>query len=202
MTHVYFVRHAEPNYENHDDLRRELTAKGMRDRELVTDFLMKQNIDAVLSSPYKRAVDTVKHFADRKGLPVITVDDFRERRVDSEWIADFDAFARRQWADFSYKRSDGETLAEVQNRNTRALQEVLAEYAGKSVAIGSHGTALSTIIHSYCPQFDYSEFTRIKSLMPWVVHFAFAGNACRRIEELDLFSGLVRCWINDLSYEA
>ena len=30
MTNIYFVRHAQPNYENHDDLTRELTEKGMR----------------------------------------------------------------------------------------------------------------------------------------------------------------------------
>jgi len=29
MTTVYFVRHAQPNYENHDDMLRELTAKGL-----------------------------------------------------------------------------------------------------------------------------------------------------------------------------
>ena len=27
MTNVYFVRHAQPNYENHDDLTRELTRR-------------------------------------------------------------------------------------------------------------------------------------------------------------------------------
>ena len=30
MTTVYFVRHAQPNYENHDDLTRELTEKVCR----------------------------------------------------------------------------------------------------------------------------------------------------------------------------
>ena len=39
MTNVYFVRHAQPNYENHDDLTRELTEKGLQDRKLVTEFL-------------------------------------------------------------------------------------------------------------------------------------------------------------------
>ena len=39
MTRVYFVRHAEPNYDNHDDALRELSPKGMEDRKLVTDFL-------------------------------------------------------------------------------------------------------------------------------------------------------------------
>ena len=82
MTKVYFVRHAEPNYENHDDMLRELSARGMEDRKRVTAFLSDKQIDVVLSSPFKRAVDTVKDFADSKGLTVETVNDFRERKVD------------------------------------------------------------------------------------------------------------------------
>ena len=53
MTKVYFVRHAEPNYNNHNDALRELSEKGMEDRKLVTKFLADKNIDVVLSSPYK-----------------------------------------------------------------------------------------------------------------------------------------------------
>lgn len=39
MTNVSFVRHAQPNYENHDDLTRELTEKGLQDRKLVTELM-------------------------------------------------------------------------------------------------------------------------------------------------------------------
>ena len=66
MTTIYFVRHAEPNYTNHDDILRELSEKGLKDRELVTDFFTDKQIDIVLSSPYKRAVDTVLDFAEKK----------------------------------------------------------------------------------------------------------------------------------------
>ncbi len=38
MTHLYYVRHAQPDYSVHDDLTRPLTEKGMRDCALVTDF--------------------------------------------------------------------------------------------------------------------------------------------------------------------
>ena len=171
MTNIYFVRHAEPNYNNHDDMTRELSPKGMRDRELVTEFLADKQVDIVLSSPYKRAVNTVAHFASLHDLPITTIDDFRERKVDSSWIDDFDAFTRRQWEDFNYKLTDGETLAEVQKRNIAALQEVIRQHEGKNVVVGSHGTALSTIINYFVPQFGIEEFTRIKSIMPWIVRF-------------------------------
>lgn len=183
MTHIYFVRHAEPNYSNHDDFSRELSEKGMADRKLVTAFLKDKSIDVVLSSPFKRAVDTVKDFADTYGYEVITVEDFRERRVDNCWIEDFNAFAGKQWEDFDYKLTDGECLREVQQRNIAALQQVLKQYAKQNVVIGSHGTALSTIINFYQPDFDYSCFERIRGIMPWIVRFTFEGQNCIDIKQ-------------------
>lgn len=44
MTILYFVRHAEPNYLNHDDRNRELSAKGLKDRELVSQYLSNKKV--------------------------------------------------------------------------------------------------------------------------------------------------------------
>ena len=122
MTTIYFIRHAEPNYANHDDKTRGLSAKGLEDRKLVSEYLKDKNVDAILSSPYKRAIDTVKHFADSSHHTIEIINDFRERKVDSIWIEDFNTFCKRQWSDFSYKLSDGESLLEVQEMNIRALK--------------------------------------------------------------------------------
>ena len=173
MTTVFFVRHAQPNYHNHDDMLRELSPKGMEDRKRVTHFLSGKRIDVVLSSPYKRAVDTVRHFADAQGIPIETIEAFRERKVAGGWVEDFTSFAQRQWHDFSYKLPDGECLQEVQHRNICALQSVIKKYAGKNIVIGSHGTALSTIIHYYDNSFGYDDFCKIKDIMPWIVSFVF-----------------------------
>ncbi len=187
MTTIYFVRHAEPNYENHDDQSRELSAKGIRDRILVTDFLSNKKITVALSSPYIRAIDTIREFTDRYNLKITLLHDFRERKVDSEWISDFNSFCQRQWNDFNYKLSDGECLSEVQKRNISALSFVLRQYKNENVVIGTHGTSLSTIINYYDSTFGYSDFMRIKSLMPWIVKMVFDGEHCTIIEQYDLF---------------
>lgn len=127
MTTVYFVRHAQPNRDNHDDATRELSEKGLKDRELVTTFLGEKEIHAVFSSPFKRAIDTVRPLAELKNLPIHRVEDFRERRVASGWIEDFPGFCRRQWADFHYRLPEGESLSEVQCRNIAALNRLLRE---------------------------------------------------------------------------
>lgn len=175
MTTVYFVRHAQPNYDNHDDLTRELTARGLADSRRVTALLWDRGIDAVLSSPYKRAADTLRDFAEARGLAIRRVDGFRERKVGSAWIEDCEGFCRRQWADFDFRLPEGESLREVRARNIDALNRALEEYAGLSIAIGSHGTALSTIINYFDASFGYDEFARIRNLMPWIVRFEFDG---------------------------
>ncbi len=187
MTTVYFVRHAEPNYRNHDDMSRELSEKGLKDRALVTKFFVNREIDIVLSSPYKRAFDTILEFAETKGLCITVIDGFKERRVDSEWIEDFNSFCKKQWENFSYKLSDGESLEEVQNRNITALNEVLKTYEGKNIVVASHGTALSTIINYYDKTFGYEDFDAIRYLMPWVVEFTFEENKCVSIKKYNLF---------------
>lgn len=90
MTTVYFVRHAQPNFNNHDDLTRELTAQGLKDSKRVTEFLWDKGIDVILSSSYKRAIDTIKDFADAKKIEIKCIADFRERKVGNAWIEDFE----------------------------------------------------------------------------------------------------------------
>ena len=190
MTTIYFIRHAEPDYNNHDELTRPLTEKGKRDVELVNKFLEVKQIDIVLSSPFLRALETVNGIADKIKRNVIVVDDFRERRVDSSWIEDFNEFSMKQWNDFDYKLSDGECLREVQKRNINALNKVLFEYENKNIVIGSHGTALSTVINYYDDTYGYNDFNKIRRLMPWIVKFTFDAEQFVNIEKINVFGNL------------
>lgn len=75
----------------------------------------------------------------------------------------------------------------MQERNIAALNKVLKEYVGKTVVVGSHGTALSTIINYYDDSFGHTEFEKIRGLMPWVVEFTFDGLECIGIKKYNLF---------------
>ena len=186
MTKVYFIRHAQSDWNTKDDRTRPLTEKGSRDCALVTAFLRDKNIDVVLSSPYKRTIDTISEFADSINLPIQHIEDFRERNTGG-WVDDFNAFAEKQWVDFSYKQTGGESLAEVQQRNIAALCNVLAQHKDKNIVIGTHGTALSTIINYYDKSYGYNDFLAMVDIMPWVVVMYFDGDTYTGLEKVDLF---------------
>ena len=99
----------------------------------------------------------------------------RERNVGHE-IADFWPFAKQQWNDFDYKFADGESLREVQNRNISALEQILATSKNQKVAIGTHGTSLSTILNFYQPDFQFQDFQSLAGKMPYVIKMDFAEN--------------------------
>lgn len=185
MTTVIFVRHAESDLRNHDEVLRELTPKGMEDRKRVTEYLSEKKIDAVLSSPYRRAVDTVADYAQTHGFAIERVDGFRERELPG-WIEDYDAFVKRQWEDLDYRRPGCESLRQTQRRCAAALEAVLRRYAGKTVVIGGHGTAISAIINFFDSTFGYRAFERIRSVMPWIAELDFrADGACTEIRQYD-----------------
>ena len=175
MTTIYFVRHAQPNYNNPDDFNRELTEKGLADRIKIKKYLMDKNIEIAISSPYVRCVDTIKPFCDSAGLKIEMVFDLRERGIGTErWLDDFDGFAEKQWADFDYRLNDeGECLNQVQSRNIAALSDILKRYADKTIVIGTHGTALSTIINHYDSSWGYEKFMEIKKITPFITKMCF-----------------------------
>lgn len=178
-TKIIFVRHAQAKY-GEDDRIRPLTESGLKSREIVLDTLKGVHIDAFLSSPYKRAMDTIQTTADYFGMSIKTDERFRERKVGT-WE---DGWLEKRWADFSCAEEGGECLASVQARNIEALNEVLTDNAGKTIVIGTHGTALSTILNYYDNSFGLNDFLRIVGWMPYIVELTFDGNKLLEKKEL------------------
>lgn len=178
MTEVYFVRHAQPDYSVCDDRTRPLTDEGKSDTHAVADLLKSRNVGFVASSPYIRAIDTVGLYSIWTGLDVNVYEDFRERNAGSWRGDDFFEYIEKQWADFDYHIMDGESLREVQTRNIRALKLVLEEHNGERMAVATHGTALSTILNYYYPEFDFKCFKKIVDFMPFIIRLDFDGEKC------------------------
>lgn len=188
LTSVYFVRHAQPLFSHREDRTRPLTALGMADAEQVKQTLHAVSIDAFYCSPYLRSMDTIRPAAEDHGLSIQTDERLRERESgeggNTSFMAPGDSPLRRRWRDFGWHEPGGESLAQTQERNLEALREILEKNPGKTLVIGTHGTALSTILNSYRPQFDCEAFLRIVDWMPYIVRLSFDGQRLLCMEEV------------------
>ena len=83
---------------------------------------------------------------------------------------------QKRWADHNYHEEGGESIAMVQKRNIEALNEILSDNTDKDIVIGTHGTALSTILNFYDNSFGCEEFLRIIDWMPYIIELDFEGD--------------------------
>lgn len=173
MTQVYLVRHAQSDWHSGSDRERGLTAEAMEDRKVVLDFLRDKKVDAFYCSPYRRSLDTIREAAEYFGLSIRTDERLREREAAPG--GNCRELFQKRWADFDWHEPGGESLRSVQERNIAALTEILEQERDKTVVIGTHGTALSTILNYYDPSWNCDSFLRIIDWMPFVAELDFDG---------------------------
>lgn len=181
MTTVYFVRHAQPEHRWEDDRTRPLTEEGKADSKIVLDFLRDKKIDAFYCSPYKRSMDTIADAAAYFGKEIVTDERLRERQKGLNGNQ-YGMFEKR-WNDHDYHEENGESIRMVQERNIAALSEILADNKDKTIVIGTHGTALSTILNFYNLDFGCKEFLRIIDWMPYIIELDFEADMLVSIKE-------------------
>jgi len=182
MISVYFVRHAEPDHNWIEDRTRPLTEEGIQDSDKVLNFFKGKQIHAFFSSPYTRSLDTIKPIAEYFGKKIKTDERFRERKAgdsSNNW-----EMIKKRWDDLNFHELGGESIKNVQERNIEALHEILVENKDINIVIGTHGTALSSIINYYDSKFIITDFLRIINFMPYIIRMKFKGENLINKEEL------------------
>lgn len=174
MTKVYFVRHAQPEYAWEEDRTRPLTEEGRKDSHIVLDFLKDKKIDKFYCSPYRRSIDTIADTATFFQKEIITDERLRERKKGPD--GNTRGMFRKRWADHDYHEEGGESIAMAQKRNVEALHQILSDNPGREIVVGTHGTALSTILHFYDSSFGCDDFLRIIDWMPYIIELDFEGD--------------------------
>lgn len=185
MTKVYFVRHAQPDHAWENDRTRPLTMEGREDSGKVLEFLQDKNIDFFYCSPYKRSLDTIGETAAHYEKEIITDERLRER--ESGRNGNHHELFRKRWEDHDFHEEGGESIAMVQDRNVAALKEILRNNDGRNIVIGTHGTALSSILNYYEKDYDCDSFLRILDWMPYIIELDFEdGEFTGKIEHLHI----------------
>ncbi len=174
MTKLYFVRHAQPEHSWKDDRTRPLTAEGKADSAMVLDYFKDKEIDSFYCSPYKRSIDTISETAHYFSKEIITDERLREREKGQNGNAQ--GMFQKRWADHNYHEEGGESIYMVQSRNIAAIKQILSQNKDKSVVIGTHGTALSSILNYYDSSFGCDDFLRIIDWMPYIIELDFEAD--------------------------
>lgn len=159
MTYLYITRHGETqwNVEGRFQGRgnSELTQRGCLQAKSLSTVLDRENIELILSSPLKRAMETARLARGQRDIPLITLEALAELSL-GNWegwlLADLEKRDSTNywnyWNDpFRFVPDGGESFPELIARMERALQEAAGLARGRRALVVTHGMSLMAILH-------------------------------------------------------
>ncbi|UCD41285.1 MAG: histidine phosphatase family protein [Chloroflexota bacterium] len=152
MNNFYLIRHAEAIWS--EDENRPLSGRGRRDAERVADNLIGFPIDLIISSPYRRAKETIVPLAKRLNLIIQIEPNLRERCLSSEAIEDFYSAVEQAWADPTFAHPGGESNLKVQKRGLIVISRLQEEISTKHIVLSTHGNLLAVLLQHFDPSID------------------------------------------------
>lgn len=170
LTNIYFVRHAHSEY-TPDELGRPLSVDGTKDVATVRDILENENIDMIISSPYKRAIQTVEGIANHLGKKIIIENDLRERTLSGIPVKNFPAAINKVWSDPTFSFKGGESNVVAQERGVFVVKKILRKFSGKNIVIGTHGNIMVLIMNYFDKDFDFEFWQSLN--MPDIYQLTF-----------------------------
>lgn len=180
MNIFYLIRHAHADWR--PDENQPLSVRGKRDAVKVAEMLSHYPIDAICSSPYRRALQTVEPLAARLEIPVQITLGLRERKLGHAIVGDFFSAVEVTWVDPTFSHPGGESTAAAQERGVSVVSKLQQHYPGAHVVLSTHGNLMALVMQYFDPGID---FTFWRSLtMPDVYKLDFQQDGYVQMDRL------------------
>ena len=126
----------------------ELSVEGHDQSSRLANYLATESIDAIYSSPMKRAMQTAEPLAQTIGLPILIVDDVAEfDRLSNEYIpieelraANDDRWHKLVAGDWD---SESDTIDEFRNRVITSIEKIISQHASQRIVVTCHGGGIN-----------------------------------------------------------
>lgn len=157
MKRIYLVRHCKASGQ---EKTARLTEEGILQSEQLVDFFLDKKIEFIISSPYERAISTIRPLSNELGL-TLHVDDRLSERVLSQYnYADWMDKLRESYHDLDLKLPGGESSQEAMNRGISTINE-LFEREESNLIVVTHGNLLSLILKYFDESFGFEDWQAI-----------------------------------------
>lgn len=163
-TTLYLVRHcqshpapetAEPDWP--------LSEHGHHQAQALVPVLTELRPDVIVSSPYRRCLQTLAPTARHLGLSVWIDPALRERLLSPAWLPDLREVWRRSWQDLSFALAGGESSLACRERVVAAIDRIVRVHPGRTILVGSHGNALALFLSAFTPGYGIAEASALRT---------------------------------------
>ncbi|EZH65727.1 phosphoglycerate mutase [Bacillaceae bacterium JMAK1] len=156
---IYIVRHCEAQGQPPES---QLTKQGFMQAEYLYEFFSKTSIDRIISSPYLRAIQSVKPISEKTKIKIEIDKRLSERTLSTMDLPDWLEKLKATFADLELKFEGGESSKEAMNRIVDVIDEVFKNESENTIIV-THGNLMSLLLKSYDNNFDFNCWKRLSN---------------------------------------
>ena len=165
---LYVVRHGKAEGQEPDA---RLTLDGQVQAQNIADTLASFGIDRIVSSTYRRAIDSIQPLAERLGLPVETDERIIEAGLSSINYPDWLERLKATFEDPDLSYEGGESSRAAAGRAVAAVDAVLLTDAQVPVVV-THGRLLTLLMRHYDSRFGFDNWRALSSPDLFRIHLS------------------------------
>lgn len=157
MKRIILIRHCHAEGQHEDS---PLTRNGVNQAERVALFLENNHfkVDRIVTSPFLRAIETIKPFAEKHHIPIEIDASLQERLLSDEPIDDWLEVLEQSFIDRDFRLPGGESSNDALQRARRTLDSVLNDTKSSTTVIVTHGNMLAILLKEFQADIGFKQW--------------------------------------------
>ena len=173
---IYLIRHCQATGQ---PATAELTEVGLKQAEALAKRLNEAGIQRIISSPYRRAIQSIEPFAFQQKIVIETDERLIERKLCEGHLPDWFEKLQETFIDLDLKLTGGESSREAMARGVALIQELIDESV--PVAVVTHGNLLALILKHYQDEVDFDFWKNLQNPDIWLLELASENVQIKRL---------------------
>ena len=157
MKRIWLVRHCKAAGQEPEA---PLTPEGREQAERLAEFFGGRRVERIVSSPFERAAASIRPFAERAGLPVVTDARLGERVLSTEPLSDWMDRLRESFDDMDLRLPGGETSREAAERGMAVIAECLRRREEATIVV-THGNLMALILKACDGRYGFEDWRKL-----------------------------------------
>lgn len=156
---VYIIRHCEAEGQRSEA---ELTAEGFKQALDVSEFFSEIKIDRIISSPYKRAIQSIQPLAKQLNVEIEIDRQLIERVLSTNDLSNWMEKLRKTFVDTGLKFEGGESSQEAMKRIVDVIEKVFNGESQNTIIV-THGNLMSLLLNYYNKKFGFDDWKSLSN---------------------------------------
>jgi 2,3-bisphosphoglycerate-dependent phosphoglycerate mutase len=154
---LYVVRHCQAEGQ---EPSASLTERGKQQAEALCAFLTDFDVNRIVSSPFARAIESIRPLSVRLGIPVETDQRLVERTLSTVPLADWREQLRVSFQDLDRGIGGGESSQVAMQRASAVLADILSHPAEHTVVV-THGNLMALMLKTFDDSIGFDLWERL-----------------------------------------